>query len=86
MARNKAGGNGKWLKAHVFISPGAGKTIMAGLLLKELKARGLVRRTLVVAPANLTFQWQRERLDKFRETFEVVRGETLRTTYGLNHW
>src|SRR5436190_1382811 len=32
--------------------PGAGKTIMAGLLLKELKARGLVRRTLIVAPAN----------------------------------
>src|SRR5271156_2791052 len=32
--------------------PGAGKTIMAGLLIKELKARGLVRRTLIVAPAN----------------------------------
>src|SRR4051812_24312684 len=40
--------------------PGAGKTIMAGLLLKELKVRGLVTRTLIVAPANLTFQWQRE--------------------------
>lgn len=40
--------------------PGAGKTIMAGLLLKELKIRGLVKRTLIVAPANLTFQWQRE--------------------------
>jgi hypothetical protein len=66
--------------------PGAGKTIMAGLLLKELKARGLVRRTLVVAPANLTFQWQRELKDKFRESFEVIRGETLRTTYGLNPW
>src|SRR5262249_16161464 len=66
--------------------PGAGKTIMAGLLLKELKARGLVRRTLVVAPANLTFQWQRELKDKFPESFEVVRGETLRTTYGLNPW
>jgi hypothetical protein len=47
--------------------PGAGKTIMAGLLLKELKARGLVRRTLVIAPANLTFQWLRELRDKFRE-------------------
>src|SRR5438477_3772581 len=40
--------------------PGAGKTIMAGLLLKELKARGLIRRCLIVTPANLTFQWQRE--------------------------
>ncbi len=37
--------------------PGAGKTIMAGLLLKELKTRGLVKRTLIVTPANLTFQW-----------------------------
>ena len=45
--------------------PGVGKTIMAGLLLKELKAGGLVRRTLVVAPANLTFQWQREMKNKF---------------------
>ena len=52
--------------------PGAGKTIMAGLLLKELKVRGLVKRTLIVAPANLTFQWQREMQDKFREHFDVV--------------
>ncbi len=59
---------------------------MAGLLLKELKARGLVRRTLIVAPANLTFQWQRELKDKFRESFEVIRGETLRTNYGHNPW
>src|SRR5450759_5495898 len=66
--------------------PGAGKTIMAGLLLKELKARGIVKRILIVAPANLTFQWQRELKDKFRESFEVVRGETLRTTYGQNPW
>jgi superfamily II DNA or RNA helicase len=66
--------------------PGAGKTIMAGLLLKELKARGLVRRTLIVSPANLTFQWQRELKDKFREGFEIVRGETLRTNYGQNPW
>ena len=57
--------------------PGAGKTIMAGLLLKELKARGLVRRTLVVAPANLTFQWQREMKEKFRESFELIRGDVL---------
>ncbi|MBI3967025.1 MAG: DEAD/DEAH box helicase, partial [Chloroflexi bacterium] len=66
--------------------PGAGKTIMAGLLLKELKARGLVRRTLVVTPANLTFQWQRELKDKFRETFEVVRSDVLRANYGQNPW
>jgi len=66
--------------------PGAGKTIMAGLLLKELKARGLVKRTLIVTPANLTFQWQREMRDKFREHFEIIRGDTLRSTYGQNPW
>ena len=40
--------------------PGPGKTIMAGLLIKELKVRGLVKRILIVTPANLSFQWQRE--------------------------
>lgn len=66
--------------------PGAGKTIMAGLLLKELKIRGLVQRTLIVAPANLTFQWQREMQDKFREKFEVMKGDILRSQYGSNPW
>jgi hypothetical protein len=56
----------------------ARKTIMAGLLLKEPKARGLVRRVSIVAPASLTFQWQREVSDTFREKFEVIRGDVLR--------
>lgn len=59
--------------------PGAGKTIMAGLLLKELKIRGIVKRTLIITPANLSFQWQRELKDKFREQFEVVRSDILRS-------
>ena len=66
--------------------PGAGKTIMAGLLLEELKARGLIRRILIVTPANLTFQWQRELSDKFREKFMVIRGSVLRANYGQNPW
>ncbi len=66
--------------------PGAGKTIMAGLLLKELKVRGLVQRTLIVTPANLSFQWQRELKDKFRENFEVIRSDVLRANYGSNPW
>ena len=66
--------------------PGAGKTIMAGLLLKELKIRGLIKRTLIVAPANLCFQWQREMKDKFREQFEVIRSDVLRANYGSNPW
>src|SRR6202795_4922639 len=64
--------------------PGAGKTIMAGLLLKELKIRGLVKRTLIVAPANLCFQWQRELKEKFREAFEVIRSDVVRANYGQN--
>ncbi len=66
--------------------PGAGKTIMAGLLIKELKIRGLVKRILIVTPANLSFQWQRELKDKFRENFEVIRSDVLRANYGLNPW
>ncbi|MBI5092283.1 MAG: DEAD/DEAH box helicase, partial [Candidatus Hydrogenedentes bacterium] len=66
--------------------PGAGKTIMAGLLIKELKTRGVITRTLIVTPANLTFQWQRELKDKFREQFEVVRSDVLRANYGTNPW
>jgi len=65
---------------------GAGKTIMAGLLLKELKLRGLVRRTLIVTPANLAFQWQREMRDRFRERFDIIRGIDLRNAYGVNPW
>ena len=66
--------------------PGAGKTIMAGLLLKELKIRGLVKRTLIITPASLSFQWQREMKEKFREQFEVIRGDVLRANYGMNPW
>lgn len=66
--------------------PGAGKTIMAGLLIKELKIRGLIKRTLIVTPASLSFQWQREMKDKFRENFEIIRGDVLRANYGTNPW
>jgi len=66
--------------------PGAGKTIMAGLLIKELKVRGLIQRILIVTPANLSFQWQRELKDKFREDFTVVRSDVLRANYGANPW
>ncbi|MBI3319764.1 MAG: DEAD/DEAH box helicase, partial [Candidatus Omnitrophica bacterium] len=65
---------------------GAGKTIMAGLLIKELKLRGLAERILIVCPANLTFQWQRELNEKFGETFLVLKGSTLRDQFGINHW
>ncbi len=66
--------------------PGAGKTIMAGLTTKELKFRGLVERTLIVTPANLTDQWRRELHDKFGETFTVINRGTVSSAYGRNVW
>ena len=52
--------------------PGAGKTIMTGLLLKELKYRGLVQRTLICVPGHLKDQWLREMKERFNETFTVI--------------
>ena len=65
---------------------GAGKTIMSGLLIRELKLRGLAERILIVCPANLAFQWQRELREKFDEKFQVVQGFMIRDQYGLNQW
>ena len=65
---------------------GAGKTIMAGLLIRELKLRGLIERVLVVCPANLTFQWQRELKEKFDQEFIVLKGGDVRDQFGVNQW
>lgn len=51
---------------------GLGKTIEAGMVIKELKARGLVRRTLVVCPTGLVTQWSTEMQEKFHEKFQVI--------------
>ncbi|MBC7222624.1 DUF3883 domain-containing protein [Candidatus Bipolaricaulota bacterium] len=66
--------------------PGAGKTIMAGLLLKELKYRGLVERVLIVVPGHLRDQWLRELKEKFGETFLSVDRGLLQNAYGQNPW
>ena len=52
--------------------PGAGKTIMAGLLIKELLIRGDLERCLIVAPGNLVEQWQDEMVDKFGLGFDPL--------------
>ena len=52
--------------------PGAGKTIMAGLLIKELIVRGDLERCLVVAPGSLVEQWQDELAEKFGLEFEIL--------------
>ena len=56
---------------------GLGKTIEAGLILRELKARGLVRRTLVVAPAGLVGQWREEMKSRFAEEFRAIEPGTF---------
>ena len=52
--------------------PGAGKTIMSGLLIRELVLRGDVARCLIVAPGSLVEQWQDELWDKFGLSFELM--------------
>jgi len=65
---------------------GAGKTVMTGLLIRELKLRGLAERILVVCPSNLSFQWQRELREKFEEKFVLLRGSDIRDQFGMNQW
>ena len=52
--------------------PGAGKTIMAGLLIKELKLREAIERVLILCPSPLTIQWQDEMLRWFGESFDMI--------------
>ena len=51
---------------------GAGKTIMAGLVIKELQYRNLAKNTLIVAPGHLKYQWQREMKSRFGTNFTLV--------------
>lgn len=58
--------------------PGAGKTIMAGLLIKELMARGDLQRCLVVCPGSLVEQWQDELYQRFGLPFDLLTNEGLK--------
>ena len=57
--------------------PGAGKTIMAGLLIKELIARGDLQRCLIVCPGSLAEQWQDELYRRFHLSFEILTNDKL---------
>ncbi|HQP50216.1 MAG TPA: helicase-related protein [Spirochaetota bacterium] len=57
--------------------PGAGKTIMTGLLIKELHARGDLQRCLIVSPGNLVEQWQDEMYNRFHVPFEIMTNDKL---------
>jgi len=64
--------------------PGAGKTIMAGLLMKELIARGDLRRCLVCCPGGLADQWQDEMWEKFRLDFRQISRDTIENSRSGN--
>jgi SNF2 family DNA or RNA helicase len=61
---------------------GAGKTIMAGLLIKELRQRGIVEDCLILSPAKLQRQWQSELLRLFDEEFRIVGREDINRAVG----
>jgi superfamily II DNA or RNA helicase len=60
--------------------PGAGKTIMAGLYIRELMARADLERCLIVAPGSLTEQWQDELDEKFHLSFDLMSRERIETS------
>jgi len=64
--------------------PGAGKTIMAGLLIKELRARSDLERCLVVAPGGLVEQWQDELGQKFGLEFDILSRDMIETSRSGN--
>ena len=64
--------------------PGAGKTIMAGLLIKELRARGDLDRCLIVAPGNLVEQWQDELGEKFGLEFDILTRDMIESSRSGN--
>ena len=64
--------------------PGAGKTIMAGLLIRELVLRGDLDRCLIVAPGSLVEQWQTELSEKFGLRFELLSNSLVESTANGN--
>ena len=67
---------------------GLGKTIEAGMILKELRARRMIDRVLIVVPPSLQWQWRQELSSKFNEDFEVLDGPIIRSRVrrGENPW
>lgn len=65
---------------------GLGKTIEAGLIITELKARGMIHRVLVVAPKGVQLQWVAEMADRFGEEFVLVGSGGVPVDIGANPW
>jgi SNF2 family DNA or RNA helicase len=66
--------------------PEAGKTIMAGLIVKELQYRRLAQRILIIAPGHLKYQWQREMKERFQTPFTIIDRARMNATWGENAW
>ncbi len=64
--------------------PGAGKTIMTGLFIKELMIRGALKRCLIVSPGNLAEQWQDELYRKFGLRFEILTNDRFESAVSGN--
>ena len=64
--------------------PGAGKTIMTGLLIKELMIRGDLHRCLIITPGNLVEQWQDELSRRFHITFEILTNDRIEASSSAN--
>ncbi|MCF0132741.1 MAG: DUF3883 domain-containing protein [Blautia sp.] len=64
--------------------PGAGKTIMTGLFIKELIARGDLKRCLIVSPGSLAEQWQDELYQKFHLRFEILTNDRMESAVSGN--
>lgn len=81
---------GRKPRARMILSDevGLGKTIEAGLVLKEQIARGLAERALVICPASLQLQWKNELKSKFNEEFTIIDGDSARhlERNGQNPW
>ena len=69
--------NGAYCRFLIADEVGMGKTIEAGLCLKELKLRGIVKRTLIVVPLSAMTQWQSELKKHFNEKFHIYDSEFI---------
>jgi len=70
-----------WPRYLLADDAGLGKTIMAGMLIKELELRKRISRILIVVPAALLYQWRRELLERFGEKFVVMDSSRLYSCY-----
>jgi superfamily II DNA or RNA helicase len=71
--------SGQFMRYLISDEVGMGKTIEAGLVLKELKLRGIVKRSLIIVPKSAMLQWKQEMKHHFNETFHIYDSELINT-------